>query len=57
MRTNEPTVGILADDPTSAADGAASFVPRGQGKMIGCTLRRAIAQLRQTSTPSERAFP
>ena len=36
MRTNgEYTVGILADDLTSAADGAAPFVARGQRAMIG----------------------
>jgi uncharacterized protein YgbK (DUF1537 family) len=36
MRTNgEYRVGILADDLTSAADGAAPFVARGQRAMIG----------------------
>jgi hypothetical protein len=48
MRTNEPTVGILADDLTSAADGAAPFVVRGQGKMIG---RPCAAPSRSSARP------
>lgn len=35
MRTNLKTVGILADDLTSAADGAAPFVDRGYDAAIG----------------------
>ncbi len=36
MRTNNPcTVGVLADDLTSAADGAGPFVKRGQNAVIG----------------------
>jgi uncharacterized protein YgbK (DUF1537 family) len=77
MRTNAAlTVGILADDLTSAADRAAPCVARGLRASIGrprlpcCpvaillvamkaggfgderTLRRAVAQLRRTSTTS-----
>jgi uncharacterized protein YgbK (DUF1537 family) len=46
MRTNaEYTVGILADDLTSAADGAAPFVARGQRAMIG---RRRLPLVERT---------
>lgn len=45
MRTDEFTVGILADDLTSAADGAAPFVARGQRAMIG---RRGMPLVERT---------